>query len=564
MSVGSNIYPEFGITALTTKYISRDLFPFVGGTASTQCFLGASFSGKKAPVGYSAIRASAAAGFGIAVDSSGNVYTTGNYNSLFSVPVPINTFGTVSTASGLSLPVATSANDMYVIKWNALGTLTAYTHMGGNGNDSGYEIAADSTGNVYVTGFYQSTLTVPLRTFGTAPSSTGVSMPASTSTSDAFVIRWNPNGTLGGYSNLKGSGADTGNSIAFDSTGNIYITGQYTATAIVPINTFGTAPVASGVNLPISTVADMFVIRWNPNGTLGGYSNLKGTGADSGQGIAVDSTGNVYVAGFYTSTGIVPINTLGTAPAASGVNLPISGVSNVFVIRWNPNGTLGGYSTFGGTGNNQGNGIAVDSARNIYVTGYYQSTGLVPINTFGTAPAATGVSMPATNASTNDAFVIKWNANGTLAGYSTIRGINSDAGNRIAVDSARNIYITGQYSSNTATIPINTFGTAPVASGVSLPISNVNGLSDAFVIKWNANGTVGGYSTVKGNRSNFDVGNCIAVDSGGNFIYATGSYISTVPVPLNTFGTAPAATGVSLPSTVNSTLSDSYVIKWQP
>ena len=492
MSVGSNIYPEFGITALTTKYISRDLFPFVGGTASTQCFLGASFSGKKAPVGYSAIRASAAAGFGIAVDSSGNVYTTGNYNSLFSVPVPINTFGTVSTASGLSLPVATSANDMYVIKWNALGTLTAYTHMGGNGNDSGYEIAADSTGNVYVTGFYQSTLTVPLRTFGTAPSSTGVSMPASTSTSDAFVIRWNPNGTLGGYSNLKGSGADTGNSIAFDSTGNIYITGQYTATAIVPINTFGTAPVASGVNLPIS------------------------------------------------------------------------GVSNVFVIRWNPNGTLGGYSTFGGTGNNQGNGIAVDSARNIYVTGYYQSTGLVPINTFGTAPAATGVSMPATNASTNDAFVIKWNANGTLAGYSTIRGINSDAGNRIAVDSARNIYITGQYSSNTATIPINTFGTAPVASGVSLPISNVNGLSDAFVIKWNANGTVGGYSTVKGNRSNFDVGNCIAVDSGGNFIYATGSYISTVPVPLNTFGTAPAATGVSLPSTVNSTLSDSYVIKWQP
>jgi predicted NAD/FAD-binding protein len=558
MSV-SQILAEFGITAGTTKRISTDLFPLVGGTAGSTCLLGANFSGKSAgaAVGYSTIRGNGNdIGYGITVDSVGNIYVTGQYIS--TTTVPINTFGTAPTSTGVSLPITTGI-DAFVIKWLANGTLAGYSTIKSAGGDIGRSIAVDSVGNIYITGQYISTGTVPINTFSTAPTASGVSLPISVG-QDAFVIKWNgSNGTVAGYSTIRGSGNDIGNGIAVDSSQNIYVTGQYNSTSTIPINTFGTAPTAPGVRLPVSVGTDAFVIKWNANGTLAGYTTVRGTGNDSGRSIAVDSSQNIYITGEYISTATVPINTFGTAPTASGVSMPASlgvGFSDVFVIKWNgSNGTVAGYSTIRGTDNDIGNGIAVDSAGNIYITGQYNSTTTVPINTFGTAPTASGVSLPI---ATFDAFVIKWNgSNGTVAGYSTIRGSGGDRGLSIAVDSSQNIYVTGQYISTT-TVPINTFGTAPTASGVSLPIATF----DAFVIKWNgSNGTVAGYSTIRGTST--DIGNGIAVDSAGN-IYITGQYVSTGTVPINTFGTAPVASGVSLPISAVAGTFDAFVVKWKP
>jgi hypothetical protein len=376
------------------------------------------------------------------------------------------------------LPSTGGSTTVFVVKWNGSnGTLAGYSIIDGNSSDLGYDIAVDSSQNIYITGQYTSTVTVPIKTFGTAPTSTGVSMPITTG-SDVFVIKWLANGSLAGYSNIKGTGNDAGRSIAVDSSQNIYITGDYISTATVLLNTFGTAPTSTGVSMPITTGSDVFVIKWLANGTLAGYSNIKGSTADNGYGIVVDSSQNIYIIGRYTSTTTVPINTFGTAPTASGVSLPISLGQDILVIKWNgSNGTLAGYSTIRGTGTDIGYGIAVDSSQNIYVTGSYGSTGTVPINTFGTAPTASGVSMPASVGT--DMFVIKWNANGSLAGYSTIGGNSSDVGYGIAVASSQ-IYVTGQYTSTT-TVPINTFGTAPTSTGVSLPISVG---TDMFVIKW--------------------------------------------------------------------------------
>ena len=157
---------------------------------------------------------------------------------------------------------------------------------------------------------------------------------------------------------------------------------------------------------------DAFVIKWNgSNGTLAGYAIIRGTGNDAGYGIAVDSSQNIYVCGSYNSTTTVPINTFGTAPATSGVSLPISVSTDMFVIKWNgSNGTVAGYTTLAGSGTDQGQSIAVDSSQNIYVTGQYGSTTTVPINTFGTAPAASGVVMPVTAGGFGKGFVIEWNA----------------------------------------------------------------------------------------------------------------------------------------------------------
>ena len=370
MSV-SQILAEFGITAGTTKRISNDLFPLVGGTAGTTCLLGASFSGKSAAkVGYSTIGGTVAdVGNAITVDSAGNIYVTGYYTS--TTTVPINTFGTAPSASPYSLPVSVGiGSDMFVIKWNANGTVAGYTTIGGTGGDLGYGIAVDSSQNIYIVGQYTSSAAVPINTFGTAPTASGVSLPA-TASSDVFVIKWNASGgTLAGYSTIFGTGLDIGRSIAVDSSQNIYITGQYISTAVIPIRTFGTNPVNSGVNMPVTGGTDAFVIKWLANGTLAGYTTIRGTGTDIGYGIAVDSSGNIYIAGQYISSATVPINTFGTAPVASGVNLPASVNADAFVIKWNAaGGAVAGYSTIKGTNADIGNGIAVDSSQNIYITG---------------------------------------------------------------------------------------------------------------------------------------------------------------------------------------------------
>ena len=555
MSVGANIYVEFDIPASSTRSISQDLFPLVGGTAGSQCFLGASFSGKSARPLYSTIKGTGTdRGYGIAVDSSRNIYVTGQYTS--TTAVPINTFGNAPTASGMSLPVA-SGTDMFVIKWNASGTVAGYTTIQGTGTDIGSGIAVDSSQRIYVIGQYNSTTAVPINTFGTAPSSSGMSLPVTTGT-DTFVIKWNADGTVAGYSTLNGNSRVLGNGIAVDSSQNIYVIGEYATGITVPIKTFGTAPTSSGMSLPISTLSeDVFVIKWNASGTVAGYSTIDNTSNKVGRSIAVDSSQNIYVSGQYISTTNVPINTFGTAPSSSGISLPIpltTTSADMFVIKWNAAGTVAGYSTIRGTGTDIGFGIAVDSSQNIYVTGQYTSSvapGTVPINTFGTAPSSSGISLPVTTG--NDMFVIKWNAAGTVAGYSNIKGTGGDNGRSIAVDSSQNIYVTGQYNS-TGAVTINTFGTAPTSSGMSLPAAPTS--NDVFVIKWNAAGTVAGYSTIQGTGT--DIGFGIAINS-SQHVYVTGQYDSTTAVTINTFGTAPTSSGISLP--VSSGF-DMFLIKW--
>ena len=186
MSV-SQILAEFGITAGTTKRISTDLFPLVGGTAGSQCFLGASFSGKSTGMllAYSYIIGGTI--YYNITDSSQNMYVTGTYNS--ATTVPINTFSTAPSASGFSLPV-TTGSDGFVIKWNANGTVGGYTTLKGTGGDGAYSLEFDSSQNKYVSGAYVSTATVPINTFSTAPSASGFSLPAA-STGGGFIIKWN-------------------------------------------------------------------------------------------------------------------------------------------------------------------------------------------------------------------------------------------------------------------------------------------------------------------------------------------------------------------------------------
>jgi hypothetical protein len=209
--------------------------------------------------------------FGIAVDSSANAYITG-YTDSSNFPT---TAGAFQTTPGGSY-------DGFVTKLNAGGTALVYsTYLGGSGSDDGYAIAVDSSGDAYVTGTTAST------NFPTTPGAFQTTNQGAPVGSNAFVTKLNPSGSGLVYSSyLGGSGGNAAYAIALDSAGEAYVTG-WTGASNFPTTANAFQPTGS---------AGAIVTEFNASGSALVYSTYLG-GANKGNGIAVDSTGNFYVTG---------------------------------------------------------------------------------------------------------------------------------------------------------------------------------------------------------------------------------------------------------------------------
>ena len=213
-------------------------------------------------------------GSGIAVDSSGNAYVTGMTNS-----------SNFPTANALQASNRGS-NDAFVTKLNAAGSALVYsTYLGGSGDEVGL-IAVDSSGNAYVTGETSS---------GNFPTANALHASSGGGRSDAFVTKLNAAGSALVYSTyLGGSGEEGGSGIAVDSSGNAYVTG-YTGSS--------NFPTSNALQASNRGLRDAFVTKLNAAGSALVYSTyLGGSDEDDGWGIAVDSSGNAYVAGYTESS----------------------------------------------------------------------------------------------------------------------------------------------------------------------------------------------------------------------------------------------------------------------
>jgi|HubBroStandDraft_1064217.scaffolds.fasta_scaffold04255_1 hypothetical protein len=356
------------------------------------------------------------------------------------------------------------------------------TYLGGSGDDFGYGIAVDSAGNTYIAGF---TGSIDFPTMNPLQPTLGGDL-------NAFITKINPEGSALVYSTyLGGSDADAIYSIAVNSAGNAYVTGQTNSTDFPTKNSL--QPYGGGT--------DAFVTAINPDGSALLYSTyLGGSGEDVGYGIAVDTAGYAYVTGFTQSTNFPMINPLQAA---------FGGLDDAFVAKLNPTGSALVYSTYlGGSAYDFGTGIATDSGGNAYVTGFTSSTNF-PV-TPGAFQTVCGV-----KCELRDAFVAKINPIGSTLVYSTyLSGTKSDAaGSGIAVDSSGNAYVTGSTSSG---FPVTPGAFQRVCKGCGGYEENQN----VFVTKFNAAGSGLVYSTYLGG-SGTDWGNGIAVDGSGN-AYVTG------------------------------------------
>ncbi|MEA2203887.1 MAG: hypothetical protein QOE77_663 [Blastocatellia bacterium] len=307
---------------------------------------------------------------GLTIDSTGSVYVTGRTtSSTFPVVNPIQ--GTYSGGPGA---------DAFITKINAAGSALVYsTYLGGNagtggGFTAGFSIKTDSTGAAYITGQTRAT------NFPTA-NAIQATFGGGSPDGDAFVTKLNAAGTALVYSTyLGGSDNDIGNEIAVDSSGSAHVTG------VARSSNF---PTANAFQSTLKGTSDAFVTKLNAAGSAFSYSTyLGGTTDDSGNGIALDSAGNIYVAGGTNSSDFPLVNsTQGT----------FAGLVDIFLTKLNANGSALTYSTyFGGGGNDTALAIAVDSANSMYLAGRTTSTNYPTLNP-----------IQGTNGGGQDAFVTK-------------------------------------------------------------------------------------------------------------------------------------------------------------
>lgn len=469
------------------------------------------------------------------------------------------------------------------------------TYLGGSFDDYGFGIAVDPDRNVYVTGYTGSFQQdadnrpggVPTAEGGPYPNIPGLSaFPTTTgftdpdrytrdydlsttnrgstdatwaySRYDAFVTKLNPDGNGLVFSSYIGSEADDfGFGVAVGSDRSVFLTGR-TESVFWPL--------LSPVQANSGGGSDAYIVKLNSNGNGYIYSSyLGGSGFDVGRGIAVDTTGNAYVAGVTDSQDLPVFQA--AQPNYNG------GSSDAFVVSLNASGSTFNYCTYlGGAGDESGvlgstineftylpegtagPGLAntnwlIPTIPGFAGNGAFPNGGTTPttapfqprarlmgldytvavaVDGQGNAYVAGGTTSPApgfpitglavqqnhgADSGNNDAFVTKYAAEGTIV-YSTFLGGNGDdAARAIALDPTGAAYVTGFTGSSN-------FPTQNPLQGDQTGV-------DAFVTKISGTGEALIYSTYLGGEGT-DIGSGIAVSPSGQ-AYVTGTTTSTAP-----------------------------------
>jgi large repetitive protein len=357
------------------------------------------------------------------------------------------------------------------------------TYFGGSQSDIAHGIVLGSFNDMYIAGQASSPDFPVLNAY----------QPKLAGQVNAFVAKFNANGRLGWSTYLGGSGQDRATGVATDKTKNVYVTGT-TNSADFPITQGVVQPQMAGPG------SNAFVAKFNSFGKLiwSTYLGLSGT---QGNTIAVDSKGNVFVAG----------NTMGAASV------------DAYVTELNSSGTAILYSaTLGGSGTDSIQSIAL-LGDEIYAAGYTNSTN------FPVTPGAVQLSCGTACSDYYTGFVAKLGASGvSYATYlggteTTVPGTTFNVGIGVAVDSAGNAYITG--TTNTTDFPVtsNAYqkiygGTTDLPGGVAGCLDFLNGMfpcGDAYVVKLNPTGTTIVWGTYLGG-STADIGYAIKLDATGN------------------------------------------------
>jgi hypothetical protein len=276
-------------------------------------------------------------GFNTTTDDIGNVYISGRFDS------PYITFGGNTVINGGNA-------DMFIVKYDSIGNVLWANSFGAASDEVGNSIAADSNGNVYVTGYYVSpTIIIGLDTL------------TNSGGSDMFLVKYDSNGNIQWTKNAGGTGWDSGYSVDTDDSGYIYLTGYFHSPSIG----LGAFTLTNTNNL--GNTSDIFIVKLDFMGNIVWANGIGSIGDDVGYCIVTDNYNNVYVTGNYNSPSI----------NFGAITLTNAGSSHdVFVVKYNTSGITLWAKGSGGIYDDYSNSLAIDASYNVLITGRYSSSSI--------------------------------------------------------------------------------------------------------------------------------------------------------------------------------------------
>jgi hypothetical protein len=357
------------------------------------------------------------------------------------------------------------------------------TYLGGSEWDWPNAIKVDRIGNAYICGFTGSL---------NFPTTTGQMVPGGSS--DAFIAKIRPDGSLEYSTFLGGVGADTAQALAVDASGTVTLTGETQSTDFPVIGAM--QPTYAG-----GPGGDAFIAKLDASGSTLLYSSyFGGSGTDAGVAITTDGTGTMYVAGLTNSVDF-PLVT----PLQSRFG---GGFADAFLAKLNAEGTALLYSTYlGGSASDEPSGMTVGPAGEIYIVGGTFS------NDFPVVAA-----LQSQLSGIEDGFVAKLRADGSALTYSTyLGGSGFDRVNGAKADVDGSVLLSG-FSQ----------GGFPTTSGAYQPFFG-QGFSDAFVSRLSPDGQRFVFSTYFGG-SDAEGGGSITTDAAGRIWVAGGTSSTNLPM----------------------------------
>jgi hypothetical protein len=332
-------------------------------------------------------------GLGIAVDKQGNVYVTGRIGS------DTAWFDTIAVSSYNT----TSSSDFFIAKYNSSGNALWVKAAGTPGNDEeGSAVAVDDNGHAYVTGHFNSTITLGSYTLS---NNGGIH-------ADVLIAKFDSLGNVVWAKNAGNTLSDVGNDISVDALNNVLVTGTYVDSVYF-----------DNILLPRQTGPHIFTVKYNTNGNVIWAKAAIGIMGAHPECITTDASGNSYITGsFY-----------GDTISFDNISLINNGGYDIFIVKYDINGNVVWAKNGNGKYSEDGNAIVTDADGNCYVSGNFSSDTL----SFGNYQMI--------NASPDrDAFVVKINPLGVYEWALQVEG-NGVYPKGIAYDESGNIYLAGSF-----------------------------------------------------------------------------------------------------------------------
>ena len=413
--------------------------------------------------------------YSITTDATGNIYSTGSFSGTADFDPGIGTYDLTSFGG----------SDIFIAKMDSNGNLVWAKQLGGSDYEGGLHIVLDNSENIYLTGSFRGTIDFD-------PGINSYNLTSS-GTSDGFVSKLDASGNFVWAKQFGGTGSNViGSSLAVDSSGNVYSTGDFS----------GTVDFDPGIgvqNLTSFGSNDIFISKLDSFGNFVWAKRIGGIDTDRGTDIKVaDSGSNIYYTGEFRGT-------VDFDPNGGVFNLTSSGSRDIYISELDTSGNLVWAKKIGSSGADRGHSAAIDNANNyLYITGEYSgTTDFNPSNGVYNLTAVGG----------QDCFITKFDMSGNFVWARSMGGpAPEEPGNSIQLDSNGDVIVSGWF-----------WGTSDFDPGINTFNLTAFGQSDVFIAKLDSEGDFLWAKNLGGAGEVYVSSWSSALDSSDN-IYTTGNF----------------------------------------